>query len=629
MTVNRRLVAVVVADVVGYSRLMERDEAGTHDRLRTLRAELVDLKITAHGGRIVKTSGDGLLLEFPSATSALRCAVEVQREMGARNANLADDDRIDFRIGINLGDIIVDGDDILGDGVNVAARLEPLAAPGGICVSASVREQVHDDLGVDYVDAGAQRVKNISKPVHMYRIALGGGLDRDQRKVLGLRLQSAWMRQAGMAAGVVAVAAVATVLISRGALRPVPEKADEPPSLYAVMIAPFEVASDDPALAAAAPQLTADVTKALGDGVRWARVTAPGVAAGVAAGSKDPRSMGREAAVRWIIQCDLRPEGEGKVAFSMRMVDTKDGRQVSNANRTVERPADGNYRPMVPPLTSAARSVLSQVVYAIEASANSEKPTGRELLARTSQLDFQSNPDAAFREKTRLLDEAIKVDPKLARAWAERAAHRIEILDDFSAIADWDKVAAEASADSLRAIELDPDDPVIWRIRGGVLARIGSVDSARAALERAMKLDPTQVTPLGFLALLSRVEGEPEESIRRLDIASKAYAASGVQRDLMACAAHVGMGAYAEAIRECERAKAGDDGWFLHAYLAAAHALTGDIVRAGQAKDQLLKSEPRFTIGGYESRRFHPTPKGTAMDRAHLIPGLRKAGVPE
>src|SRR5262245_7246340 len=158
MPVSRKLVAVVMADVVGYSRLMERDEAGTHARLRELREKLLDPKVAEHGGRMVKTSGDGMLLEFPSATSALRCAVEVQREMGVRNLYLAPEERIELRIGINLGDIIVEGDDIIGDGVNVAARLETLAEPGGICVAAAVWEQVHEDLGVEFIDSGEQQV---------------------------------------------------------------------------------------------------------------------------------------------------------------------------------------------------------------------------------------------------------------------------------------------------------------------------------------------------------------------------------------------------------------------------------------------------------------------------------------
>src|SRR5262245_25299264 len=153
---------------------MERDEAGTHARLRELRQDVLDPRIAEHGGRVVHTAGDGMLLEFSSASSALRCAIDVQRELHRRNAETAPDARIDFRIGINLGDIIVDGDEIAGDGVNVASRLETLAEPGGICLSASVREQLHDDLGVQYEDIGEQHVKNIERPIRVFRIALFG-----------------------------------------------------------------------------------------------------------------------------------------------------------------------------------------------------------------------------------------------------------------------------------------------------------------------------------------------------------------------------------------------------------------------------------------------------------------------
>ena len=167
--VSRRLAAILIADVVGFSRHMERDDAGAFARLREIRERVIDPKIAEHGGRVVKTAGDGMLLEFGSADSALRCAIEVQRLMSADNQSKAADERIEFRIGINLGDIIVDGNDIAGDGVNVAARLEALAEPGGICVSAGVREQVHGQLDVEFVDGGEQRVKNIARPIRVFR----------------------------------------------------------------------------------------------------------------------------------------------------------------------------------------------------------------------------------------------------------------------------------------------------------------------------------------------------------------------------------------------------------------------------------------------------------------------------
>ena len=170
--VERRLAAILAADVAGYSRLMGADEEGTLSRLKDQRQALFDPKITEHRGRIVKTTGDGLLVEFASVIDAVRCAVEVQRGMAERNAEVAPDQRMEFRIGINVGDIIIDGDDIYGDGVNVAARLEGLAEPGGICVSRTVRDQVRDKLDFGFQDMGAQSVKNIARPVRVHRVLI-------------------------------------------------------------------------------------------------------------------------------------------------------------------------------------------------------------------------------------------------------------------------------------------------------------------------------------------------------------------------------------------------------------------------------------------------------------------------
>jgi adenylate cyclase len=168
--VERRLAAILAADVAGYSRLMGADEEGTLERLKALRRSTTDPKIDEHHGHIVKTTGDGLLVEFASVVDAVRCAVEAQRAMAEGNAAVPADRRVEFRIGINVGDIILDEGDIFGDGVNVAARLEALAAPGGICVSRVVRDQVRDKLDFAFEDMGEQQVKNIARPVHAYRI---------------------------------------------------------------------------------------------------------------------------------------------------------------------------------------------------------------------------------------------------------------------------------------------------------------------------------------------------------------------------------------------------------------------------------------------------------------------------
>jgi adenylate cyclase len=175
---NRRLAAILAADVVGYSRLMETNEAGTLAALKAHRKELVDIKISDHQGRIVKLTGDGMLVEFPSIVNAVDCASEIQRGMSERNIGVPSDRRIEFRIGINLGDVIVEGDDIYGNGVNVAARLEGIAQAGGIAISGSVRDHIGNRLDLQFKDMGNQTLKNIERPVHVFSIALGGSAGR-------------------------------------------------------------------------------------------------------------------------------------------------------------------------------------------------------------------------------------------------------------------------------------------------------------------------------------------------------------------------------------------------------------------------------------------------------------------
>src|SRR5437899_1250518 len=170
-TATRRLAAILAADVVGYSRLMGEDEEGTHERFKAHLIELVEPKIREHHGRIVKTTGDGVLAEFASVVDAVRCAGEIQRAMADRDLDLAEERRVRFRIGVNLGDVIADGDDIYGDGVNIAARLEALAEPGGICISRTVRDHIGDRLPYAFKDLGEQSVKNIAQPVHAFAVS--------------------------------------------------------------------------------------------------------------------------------------------------------------------------------------------------------------------------------------------------------------------------------------------------------------------------------------------------------------------------------------------------------------------------------------------------------------------------
>ncbi len=207
---ERRLAAILAADVVGYTRLMEADESGTLAALKAHREDVIIPKVADHKGRVVKLLGDGLLVEFPSVVEAVQCALEVQRELSTRNTNVPEDKRIEFRIGVNLGDIIVDDDDIYGDGVNIAARLEGLAEPGGICVSSTVFNHVDGKADLVFEDLGDREVKNLTNPVHVYRLVLDGKpRDPDTVSPRGNAFRQRWIVGVGIVTFLVVVGLVA------------------------------------------------------------------------------------------------------------------------------------------------------------------------------------------------------------------------------------------------------------------------------------------------------------------------------------------------------------------------------------------------------------------------------------
>jgi adenylate cyclase len=630
VAVHRKLVAVVMADVVGYSRLMERDEAGTHARLRELREQLVDPKIAEHGGRIVNTSGDGMLLEFPSATSALRCAVEIQREMERRNAVVAADDRLELRIGVNLGDIIVDGHDIAGDGVNIAARLESLAEPGGICVASAIRDQVHEDLDIAFVDAGERQLKNISKPVRVFNIALDGKHGRTALAVKWRRLaQRRWVGAA--LAGV--LIAVASVAVWRAVQR---EPAQQTAALDTapwgtVLVLPFASAPEDPALAVAAARLTTDITSALGDSLRKARVIPAVRAAAIAGESSDPQEIGRKANARYLIGGDLRPSGS-QLALMLRLIDTDDARQIASARKLFDRAQLADTEPVVRALTSDARVMVANAAIADSAKRSEGKPPSAQGLLDRAYSVSERDDVARAKEQRRLVDEALKLDPQLARAWALRADIGLDLyFFDFSDALSSDRarVVSDADADSLQAVSLDPLDPPLWITRGKALAYGANPKAARAAFDKALELDPTRFGPIGFRAMAALMAGEPDETLKDIERMHQAYGKTGPYMEVVTCQARLALGAYDVAIPACERGMVSNDTWIVHATLAAAYALSGDTGKAAEARAKLLKLVPGFTVARYEARRVNPTPEGIAMDQRYLIPGLRKAGVPD
>jgi TolB-like protein/class 3 adenylate cyclase len=284
---TRRLVAILAADVAGYSRLIGDDEEGTLNRLRLIRSDVIDPKISEHRGRIVKTTGDGLLVEFTSVVDALRCASEWQRGMVERNAGEPEDVRIDFRIGLHQGDIVVEADDIFGDGVNVAARLEALAEPGGICVSARVQEDVAGRLDLTFDDLGDQSLKNISRPVRVYRVRPDGVKDR-----------------------------------------PITQQVDSAPVLTlpdkpSIAVLPFQNLSGDPKQEYFADGMVEEIITALSR-IKWLFVIARNSSFTYKGQTVDVKQVGRELGVRYVLEGSVRKAGQ-KVRITGQLIDAITG----------------------------------------------------------------------------------------------------------------------------------------------------------------------------------------------------------------------------------------------------------------------------------------------------------------
>ena len=288
--VERQLVAILAADIAGYSRLMGADEEGTLAELRSCQTELIGPCITAHHGGIVKTTGDGMLVRFASPVEATRCAVEIQQGMTARNADLPDHKRLQFRIGINLGDVIVEDGDIFGDGVNVAARLEALAEPGGICISRSVRDQVRDRVTLAFEDLGEQQVKNIARPLHVYRLGKNTS--------------------------------------AQPSVEPSPPVGSAPalPDKPSIAVLPFTNMSGDPEQEYFVDGMVEEIITALSQ-IRWLFVIARNSTFTYKARAVDVKQVGRDLGVRYVLEGSVRKAGE-HVRITAQLIDTTSGAHI-------------------------------------------------------------------------------------------------------------------------------------------------------------------------------------------------------------------------------------------------------------------------------------------------------------
>ena len=310
--VKRKLVAILAADVVSYSRLMRADEAGTLAQLKTHRKELIDPTFEAHDGRIVKTTGDGFLVEFASVVDAVECATNIQREMGARNASVPEEQRFVFRIGINLGDVIIDGEDIYGDGVNIASRLEGLAEPGGICISHPVYESVKDKLAHGFEDMGERLVKNIETPVQMYRVRLDGKPAATRRRSRS-RSRRIWIAVAALlVAGIALFAVFRPMPVSDGLAAPI------------VAVLPFRAIGGDGDGAVLGEGLTEDLIATLSDQTGLRVISGRPAMAAAKQPRPDLRDVGRRLRARYVLDGSVQPDGE-QVRITALLVDAVTG----------------------------------------------------------------------------------------------------------------------------------------------------------------------------------------------------------------------------------------------------------------------------------------------------------------
>jgi TolB-like protein/class 3 adenylate cyclase len=476
MTATRRLAAILAADVAGYSRLMGADEEGTLERLKALRHELVDPKIAEHHGRIVKTTGDGVLVEFASVVDAVRCAVAVQQAMPERDTGIAADNRIELRIGINLGDVIVEGDDLYGDGVNIAARIEALADAGGVFVSNTVHDQVRDRLPFAFEDLGEQQVKNIARPVRVYRVCDLGAVESPT-------VQSA---------------------------QPMLSLPDKP----SIAVLPFANMSGDPEQEYFVDGMVEEIITALSR-IRWLFVVARNSSFTYKGQAVDVKQVGRELGVRYVLEGSVRKAGN-RVRITGQLIDAATG-----AHLWADR-FDGSLEDVFELQDKVAASVAGVIEPALQA-AETARSAGRpttdltayDLYLRGYAMVLSSARQAS--EARRLMEQAITRDPCYgpALAWAAFCCFRL-LVDDRSEDREADRLKGADFA--RRALEVADDDPVILANAAEALAYLGEdIGAMMALVDRALALNPNFARGWHVSGTLRAWAGQPDRAIEHLE----------------------------------------------------------------------------------------------------------------
>ena len=588
MASTRRLAAILAADVAGYSRLMGADEEGTLAELKAIRRELSDPKVKEHRGRIVKTTGDGLLIEFASVVDTVRCAVEVQRAMAERNAAVPSEKRIELRMGINLGDIIRDGRDIFGDGVNVAARLEALAEPGGICVSRVVRDQVRDKLAFAFEDMGDQQVKNITRPIRVHRIRL---FDKE-----GVSTIRAWDQAAKLPLAM--------------------------PGKPSVAVLPFTNMSGDPEQEFLADGIAEDVITALS---RYPSlfVIARNSCFTYKGRAVDVKQVGRELGVRYVLEGSVRKAGN-RIRVTAQLVEAESGKDVW-AERYDRDLAD----------IFAVQDEITDAVTVAVAPAIADAERQRAMRKAPESLDVwaayqrglwhlsKATPDDDAIAQD-LFQQAIDLDPTFAGSYSALALVQLQSAAIYQKL---DPAEAQRSAEALarRAVVLDGADAQARSCLGWALQARGELEGALVEIERALAMSPNLAAAHGHRGATLIFLGRPKEGLAALETCIRLD-----PRDpfLSVRLLHIACGLYFSREYEAtiEAAKrlilSYPDFPMIYRWPAAALGQLGRTAEAKEALDKAISLAPT-AFDMYVRKRV---PWFRPEDHAHLVEGLRKAG---
>lgn len=581
---ERRLAAVLSADMVGYSRLMEADEAGTLARLKTHRLELIDPAISKQRGRIIKTTGDGLLVEFPSVADAVQCAVEIQHRMMRRNADVAPARWIQFRIGINLGDVIFEDNDLFGDGVNVAARLQELAEPGGICVSGAVRDQVGDRLDdVVFADLGEQSVKNLVRRIRVYSVKL----------------------QPEPAIAAERVAGTAALEVTKK------------PS---IAVLPLLNISGDPEQEFFADGLTEDIITELSRFRDLLVISRNSVF--VHKGKPvNVQAVARELGVDYVLEGSVRKAGD-RVRVTVQLIDAETDRHIwaERYDRNLE-----DIFAIQDEVTGAIVSTLPGRVEAAKYDRAKRKPTDSmaayEAVLAAKVLHHRSTR-ADNAEAQRLLDRAIALDPNYAHAHAWKGC----VLGQ-TYVHDWctdrDATFHEVQRELDLALTLDDNDADVHRILAALSLVRGNHDRAAHHQERALALNPNYDLVVVQQGELLTWMGRPEEGIDWIKRAMRLNPHHPERFWNHLGRAYFVAHKYAEAVEAFSRITRPDHTH--HAFLAAALAQMGNKTAASAHAQEAMRLDPGFSAERYLATLHYRQDS----DHEHHREALLKAGLPE